>query len=827
MVYRLRSIVLAIVAVVAARAADSSAEQALEVLHAKCSQCHSRALSMSGLDLSSREAVLKGGSRGPSIVAGKAGESRLIEAVERKGKLAMPPTSPLSAADVDVLRRWVDQGASWPSSPAKAAAPLSTWWSFQRVVRPAVPKSGEAWVRNEIDEFVVAKLRAASLKPSPLAGRAALARRAYLDISGLPPTLQQISAFTQDSSPRAWPNLIDKLLASPQYGEKWGRHWLDLVRYSDTAGFELDTYIHDAWRYRDWVIQAFNDDKPYDRFIREQIAADELYPEDPVARTGTGLYCVGPNRDLFPDQADINREEMLTDYVDTTSAVFLGLTAGCARCHDHKFDPISQEDHYRIRAIFAPAVKTKVPLNRLSSLGFDVGESVREWKLREIGEQIRAVQARCQDQTRSAKMNALPAEARVALGLSDNERTQRQRELATEHERSARVGDDEVRACMTPEESARLHEIEKALVRMYADYRSKPFAAGLADWWNVAPKTFLPARGSRPEREVQPGFFSVLGGGDVPPPAEKREATGPIPLMPTTGRRTALANWIADPGNPLTARVMVNRVWQYHFGRGLVATPSDFGTRAGKPTHPELLDWLASEFVAKGWSLKQLHRVIMNSAAYQQQSTPSQDAVDRDPANLLLSHFSRRRLNADELRDSLLQATGALNAKRGGRPVVPPLTPEEKATLTQRPEDAWVLTTDASEYLRRSLYLIQKRTFRMPMMEVFDAPDSMLTCSRRDSSTTAPQSLTLFNGTLTMERARSLAERLTAASPASDEAAIGGAWRQVLVREPKPEELSRAAVFLSTQSRNAGGRREALTELIRALLNVNEFLYVD
>ena len=525
----LRSIVLAVLPVVAAHAADAAAEPALEVLHAKCSQCHSKSLSMSGLDLSSREAALKGGSRGPSIVAGKAGESRLIEAVERKGKLAMPPTAPLSAAEVDMLRRWVDQGASWPSSAARTAAPLSTWWSFQKVVRPAVPKSGEVWVRNEIDEFVVAKLRAASLQPSPQAGRAALARRAYLDLWGLPPTLAQISEFTQDSSPGAWPNLIDKLLASPQYGEKWGRHWLDLVRYSDTAGFELDTYIHDAWRYRDWVIQAFNDDKPYDRFIREQIAADELYPEDPVARTGTGLYCVGPNRDLFPDQADINREEMLTDYVDTTSAVFLGLTAGCARCHDHKFDPISQEDHYRIRAIFAPAVKTKVPLNRLSSLGFDVGESVREWKLREIGEQIRAVQARCQDRTRSAKINALPAEVRAALGLSDNERTQRQRELATEHERSARVGDDEVRACMTPEESARLHEIEKALVRMYADYRSKPFAAGLADWWNVAPKTFLPSRGPRPEREVQPGFFSVLGGGEVPPPAEKREATGPDP----------------------------------------------------------------------------------------------------------------------------------------------------------------------------------------------------------------------------------------------------------------------------------------------------------
>ena len=783
---------------------------------------------MSGLDLSNREAVLKGGSRGPAVVAGKAAESRLIEAVERKGKLAMPPTSALSAAEVDVLKRWVDQGANWPAATTITAAARSTWWSFQKVVRPAVPKSGNGWARNEVDEFVLGKLRAAeSLKPSPPAASAALARRAYLDLWGLPPTLEQVHEFTQDSSPRAWPNLIDKLLASPQYGEKWGRHWLDLVRYSDTAGFELDTYIHDAWRYRDWVIQAFNDDKPYDRFIREQIAADELYPEDPVARTGTGLYCVGPNRDLFPDQADINREEMLTDFVDTTSAVFLGLTAGCARCHDHKFDPISQEDHYRIRAIFAPAVKTKVPLNRLSSLGFDVGESVREWKLREIGEQIRAVQARCQDQTRSAKLSALPAEARVALGLSDSDRTQRQRELATEYERSARAGDGEVRACMTPEESTRLHEIEKALVRMYADYRSKPFAAGLADWWNVAPKTFLPARGSRPEREVQPGFFSVLGGGDVPPPAEKREATGPIPLMPTTGRRTALANWIADPGNPLTARVMVNRVWQYHFGRGLVATPSDFGTRAGQPTHPELLDWLASEFVAQGWSLKQLHRVIMNSATYRQQSTPSQEAVDRDPANLLLSHFSRRRLNADELRDSLLQATGTLNPKRGGRPVVPPLTPEEKATLTQRPEDAWVLTTDTSEYLRRSLYMIQKRTFRMPMMEVFDAPDSMLTCSRRESSTTAPQSLTLFNGPLTMERARALAGRLTAASPPSDEAAIRGAWRQVLAREPKPQEVSRTAAFLSTQSRNAGGRKEALTELIRALLNVNEFLYVD
>jgi hypothetical protein len=421
-------------------------------------------------------------------------------------------------------------------------------------------------------------------------------------------------------------------------------------------------------------------------------------------------------------------------------------------------------------------------------------------------------------------MSGLPADVQEALRLSDSERTQRQRELATQHQSAGRITDDEVRACMTPEETAKLHDIEKLLVRMYADYRSKPFSCGIADSWNVAPRIFLPARGSRPEREVQPGFFTVLGGGEVPAPAEKREATGPIPLMPTTGRRSALAKWITDPANPLTARVMVNRVWQYHFGRGLVATPSDLGTRGGKPTHPLLLDWLASEFVAKGWSVKQLHRTIMTSAAYQQQSTPSKEAVDRDPANLFLSHFSRRRLNADELRDSVLQVTGALNIKRGGRPVVPPLSPEEKATLTQRPDDAWVLTADASEYLRRSIYLIQKRTFRMPIMEVFDAPDSMLTCPRRESSTTAPQSLSLLNGGFTMERARSLAARISAQP---DESAIRSAWREVLSREPTSYETNRVATFLAAQNKNAGGRNEALVELIRALLNTNEFLYVD
>lgn len=781
---------------------------------------------MSGLDLTSREAALKGGTRGPAIVAGKPELSRLIEAVERTKALAMPPTKALAPSEIETLRSWIAAGAPWPDASAAKSAPVSTWWAFQKVPAVAPPAINDPWAQTPLDRFIAAKLKENKLAPSPPASRAALVRRVYLDLLGLPPTAAQISEFENDKSVDAWPKLVDKLLASRQYGEKWGRHWLDLVRYSDTAGFELDSYIHDAWRYRDWVIQAFNDDKPYDRFIREQIAGDELFPEDPIAHTGTGLYCVGPNRDLFPDQADINREEILTDYVDTTSSVFLGLTAGCARCHDHKFDPISQEDHYRIRAIFAPAQKVKVTLNRLTSLFFDIRESMNEWKLREIGEQIRASQGRCRDQVLTQKLSVLPEEVRVALRLGDSERTQRQRELATEHESKARVTDDEIRACMNPAESAKLHELEKQLVRMFGDYRSKPFACGIADYWNVAPRTFLPARGSRPEREVQPGFFTVLGGGEVPPPVEKREATGPLPLMPTTGRRAALAGWIANPANPLTARVMVNRIWQFHFGRGLVASTSDFGTRSGKPSHPELLDWLANEFVASGWSIKHMHRLMLNSATYRQQANASPAAVEKDPLNIYLSHFSRRRLNADEIRDSILQATGVLNLKPGGRPVVPPLTAEEKATLTQRPDDAWVLTADTTEHTRRSIYMIQKRTFRMPMQEMFDAPESMLTCPRRESSTTAPQSLSLLNGALTVERARSMAAKLVT-SHSTDRELAAAAWQSILARPASPDEQSRAVRFLESQRTNLGGREAAAAELIRGLLNTNEFLYVD
>ena len=779
-------LLIAVTATLAAAAQDLPAK-AVAILQAQCAQCHSGAVKLSGLDVSARAGLLTGGTRGAAIKPGDASASLLLRAVRRADpKFAMPPTKALEPGEVETLQAWIEAGASWPTAGvASQAAPQ--WWSFKKPVRPAVPKSGSPWARGPVDEFILARLNSSGLKPAPEASRAALARRVSYDLTGLPPSAGQLERFEKDQNPDAWEKLVDSLLESPRYGERQGRHWLDLVRYSDTAGFEIDPYIPDAWRFRDYVIDSFNADKPYDRFIREQLAGDEFFPEDPVANTGTGFFCVGPNLDLYPDQADVNRVQVLTDYTDTTAGVFLGLTAGCARCHDHKFDPIPQRDYYRLQAIFAPAVKVKVALDRLSSLGYEVADNVREIKLREYGEQIASAQSRC-------------------------------RKLLAE-QKAPRIGDPEIRACLDAGEAARIGELEHKLLAMFATYRSKPFACGVTDVGDFAPRTIVPKG-----EAVTPGFFSALGGGGVPEQQTfARPTTGPIPLMPTTGRRHALAGWLTQPDHPLTARVIVNRVWQYHFGRGIVATPSDFGTRGRAPSHPELLDWLATEFVSQGWSFKKLHRMILLSAAYRQSADAGPEAKVKDPENQLLSHFTRRRLDADEIRDSVLAATGALNLAMGGRPVVPPLSKEELFNMIGRADDSWVVTADASQHDRRGIYMIQKRTFRLPMMETYDAPDSMVTCPRRDSSTTAPQSLTLLNGPFAVARARAMAASL----PGSDAEAVNAAFQRILLREPSADERSLAAAFVARQAANSGDRAAAVAELVRSLLNLNEFLYVD
>ena len=368
------------------------ASRAVGVLEQRCFVCHGTGLAQSGLRLNSRDAALQGGTRGPAIVAGNASASRVVQAIRRMGDLTMPPGPKLPDAEIDVIERWIAAGAKWPATAQTAAADQAkAWWSFQKPVRPPVPGLKSSWIRTPIDAFVARKLAEEKLKPAPEADRRTLIRRAYFDLHGLAPTAEQIEKFVNDPDPNAYEKLIDELLASPRYGEKWGRHWLDLARYGDTSGFEQDPYALYAWRYRDYVIDSFNSDKPYDRFVKEQIAGDELYTDDPASMTGTGFYTVGPNRDMLYKVEDINRVETLIDWVDTTGSVFLGLSVGCARCHDHKFDPIPQRDYYALQAIFQPAEKTRVFLQYDPARGYDLAEVARQVRLYEISDQLAAI----------------------------------------------------------------------------------------------------------------------------------------------------------------------------------------------------------------------------------------------------------------------------------------------------------------------------------------------------------------------------------------------------------------------------------------------------
>jgi len=787
-----------------ASGADNGA--AVAILQQRCLTCHGDTSAISGLRLTSRENVLKGGSRGPAIVPGKSADSLLYKAVSGSGEvLRMPPVGGgLPAADIAVIKEWLDAGAPWSNT---APVMTSQWWSFKKPSRPAVPAGSV----NPIDAFINQKLKDAGIAPSAEADRLTLLRRASYDLLGLPPTKEQIDEFLADKSPNAWEKVVDKLLASPRYGEKWGRHWLDLARYGDTAGFEQDPYLLIAWRYRDYVIKSFNDDKPYDRFTKEQIAGDELYPSDPESRQGTGFYRVGTNRDMLFKVEDINLVEKRMDMVDTTGSVFLGLTVGCARCHDHKFDPIPQKDYYRMQAIFQPAVNDRVFLDYNPARSYDISENSRSFRLYQMGEQAAQINAKYSDVLKAKKMAALAPDVAAAFNTAEDKRTLEQARIVLDNVAKTRVSPQEISEVMSKEDKDTLDSISRRLLQMFTGYGPPPMSPGIVDIGRDAPKTFIAIRGN-PDNlgdEVQPGFLTALGGGEVPEP----------PLhAPTTFRRKALAEWIASSDNPLFARVMVNRIWQFHFGSGLVKTPSDFGSRAGQPTNPELLDWLATEFAAKGWSLKAMHRLIMTSDAYKRDSNANAAALAKDPANDLLSHFNRRRLEAEELRDASLQVTGELNLKMGGVPAVPPLTREEMFGMIGSPASNWSVSPDPAEHMRRTIYTLQRRTFQQPMAQAFDGPDGVAPCPRRNESTTAPQSLSLLNSGFTMDRAKALAGRIS--SPAD-------AWMRIYGRAPSQEELDEAQKFLDRQITLTGSKPAALTELVRGLLNTNEFLYVD
>jgi hypothetical protein len=694
-------------------------------------------------------------------------------------------------------------------------------WAWKKPARPAVPAVGGPKPGNPIDAFIHAKLDAAELAPAPPATREQLIRRATFGLTGLPPTPGEIDAFLKDDSPDAWAKVVDRLLASPRYGERWGRHWLDLARYADTNGYEFDEPRPDAWRYRDYVIKSFNADKPFDRFVIEQLAGDEAYPGDPDALAATGFNLLGPDMTDSSDQAQ-RRLNTLNDMTDTAALAFLGLTLTCARCHDHKFEPLSQADYFRLQAFFAPAAFRRDLQVATPAEAKAHAAAEREYLelTKELREGIAAVEGPRRKSLSEAKLAKLPADAQAAHRTPPEMRTGGQLELVAQTERKLAVSEAEVAKALTAEEMAKVDAL-KAKLKAFDGKKppSRPVAMGLTDSPGPAPKTFLLERGELANKgtEVQPGFPAILLPGGKPVAAKVES------LPRSTGRRLALARWVASKDNPLTARVIVNRLWQHHFGRGIVATPSDFGTRGANPTHPELLDWLACELAnptgkvggegdSKPWSLKRIHRLILLSDTFQQSTRVSADALRIDPDNKLFSRMPRQRLEAEAVRDALLAVSGQLNPKTGGPGVV--LPGASRAAGGSRPVP---VTADAKEYARRSVYLFARRNLRDNFLEAFDLPDSNLSCPKRERSTTAPQALALLNSTDSLDAAKALAGRLTKDAKTEAEQVTLAYWL-TLGRAPSAKETARAKAFLADSP---------LSELCRALFSLNEFVYVD
>lgn len=675
-------------------------------------------------------------------------------------------------------------------------------WAFQTIKRPEVP-SGE----NAVDHFIKAKLAEQKLTLSRSASPETLIRRLSLDLTGLPPTPDEVSAFANRShaSHQSYTSLVDTLLKSPHYGERWGRHWLDLVRFAESDGFEFDETRPNAWRYRDYVVQSFNDDKPYDRFIREQIAGDELWPDEPHALIATGFALLGPDMVDSSDQVQ-RRHNTLNDATDTTAMVFLGLTMSCARCHDHKFEPLSQRDYYSLQAYFTSssferARPIPTPEQRRA---FDA--AMLQYNAHPEVSALAELETPARTKLLNRKLAKLTREARAAHETPPDQRNDEQINLVLETLSKVKISDKEVAEMLSHEDKAKREQLLATLKKI-----GKPPAlpAAMALDKGKPRETFILRRGeySMPLDPVQPGSPQV------------------IPTRVKSTDRRALADWIASPENPLTARVMVNRIWQHHFGRGLVATPSDFGLHGSSPSHPELLDWLASEFIASGWSVKHMHRVILNSETYQQAGSLEQGARSMEkgkaeafsmlhaPSSMLFAGFQPLRLEGEVIRDSLLAISGKLNLQLGGPGIFPPVPKE----VIEGAKGGWNPNDHEHDYNRRSLYIFARRNLRFPFLEVFDAPDNNLSCPNRERSTTAPQALTLLNAREVTTAAKATADRLRKeAHTEPDQIAL--AYRLILCREPKAEEKAIAQQFLQSSP---------LDELCRALFNLNEFVYAE
>jgi mono/diheme cytochrome c family protein len=791
------------------------------ILQRNCLKCHSGSEPKGQLNLTRRDAILTGGESGPAVDADAVESSPLLLAINYDG-YEMPPTGQLSPADIAVLTTWVKQGLPWPADlheiefeaeqgPPQVNEESKQFWSFRPPHKPVVP-AGTDWCRNEIDAFIAADLSAAGLTPSPQADPRALIRRATYGLTGLPPELEDVVAFEAEHSPEAWTLVIDRLLESPHYGEKWGRHWLDLVRYAETNSYERDGAKPFVWRYRDYVIRSFNDDKPYDQFLTEQLAGDELDVVTPDSLIATGYYRLGrwDDEPVDPEQAFYDD---LDDIVTTTSQTFLGLTVNCARCHDHKIDPVPQRDYYRMLAFF----------RNVRRFGVRSAESVNAASVQEIDRpedaaRHRAALMRYESEVQSVQRDLKQIEDKVKPDFSGVEHDEFQYEMNRVPIIEQRKG-----GLLTEREVNRYRSLTNRLQKLNAE-RPSGRASALVVKEDVS--RYLPThvllRGSpqAPGEEVTPGFPAVLSPPEitVPPPA---------PGATTSGRRRALAAWLTDPKNPLTARVMVNRIWQYHFGRGIVRTTSDFGFQGAPPTHPELLDWLAVRFIEEGWSIKAMHRLIMNSATYQMSSAPNPASYAQDPTNDLFWRFDMRRLSAEEVRDSILWANGSLNLQSMFGPSIYTKIPDAVKAGQSRPGSGWGQSTP-EERARRSIYIHVKRSLLDPVLESFDAADTDQTCPVRFVTTQPTQALGLMNSEFIQEQANVFARLLAEQTDGSPEAEVRLALQRTLQREPQPDEIERGLNLMeSLQATHGMSHDQARHYFCLVALNLNEFIYLD
>jgi len=802
-------------------------DEAYNILQKNCLGCHGSGLKTSNLDLRTREAAIAGGERGEAIVPNYPERSRVYLFASHAQKPSMPPGKQLADAELDILERWIRAGAVYPAAPAvkeddaarKAAlaameeSPVTekdrAFWSFQKPSRPAVPKNGAA---NPIDAFLRAGWKEKQLTPSKAADRRTLVRRVYLDVLGLPPTPEQVKAFLDDQAPQAWERLVDSLLASRHYGERWARHWLDLVRYADSGGFEYDRDYTQIWRYRDWVTAAFNSNMPYDRFLKLQLAGDEYEPANADAIVATGFLRLGPENNIKTEQT---RMDELDDIVSTTTLSFLGMTVGCARCHNHKFDPIPQKDYYRIQSVFYSTRPREYALVSDSEVVRHKAESKRIDELvKPLSQRKEALEKPYREAIFAEKVAKLPEYMQAAWRTPAEKRTEGQRLNARQIERTLQIDEPEILARMSAGDLAEHKETVAAMAALRKQ-RPAPYETAMAireEGRTPLPSYFL-HRGSPGSKgtEMKPGVLTVASAGEPEFPAPPESAA-------TSYRRRGFAEWVASAENPLTARVMANRMWQHHFGDGIVATPSNFGKTGMRPSNQPLLDWLATEFAASGWDMKRMHRLMLTSEAYRMASDDIEANLKTDPRNRALWRMPRQRLEAEALRDAIFAVAGTLDLKHGGPAVLPYIDPalfqgSSKRTWNGKAEE------DRSTW-RRSLYVFNKRSIRYPLFESFDQPDMITSCARRNSSTTAPQALLLMNNAMVRMQAAEFAARLRKEAGDNAAAQINRAFELALSRPPAPREFDYASSFL------AKGGEPALAELCQTLFNSNEFAYI-